>query len=580
MTENAILQLSIFMLVILLLVKPLGAYMAAVFEQKPTFMGRVFGPLERSFYKCCGVNTAKEMDWKQYLGALLAFNLMSFLFLLLILLIQQWLPLNPAHLANLPFPLALNTAVSFMTNTNWQAYGGEATMSYFSQMVGLAVHNFISAATGLAVLLVLIRGFIRKETKDLGNFWVDLIRGVLYILLPLSVIWAVVLMWQGVLQNFSPYLTVHVLDATNTTVTQTLPMGPVASQEAIKELGTNGGGFFNANSAHPFENPTPFSNFFEMLALILIPASLCYTFGRMVRDVRQGWALFFAMTILFLPFACLSNYVEQVGNPAWSQIANVDTTQNLGVHAAPGGNMEGKELRFGIDDSSLYNVATTAASNGSVNSVLDSYTPIGGMVSLFLMQLGEVVYGGVGTGLYGLLLMVILTVFIAGLMVGRTPEYLGKKIEAFEIQMAALVVLLIPTIVLIPTAVAAVDKSVLANLGNPGAHGFTELLYAFTSMANNNGSAFAGLNVNNDFFNILGSLIMLFGRFGVIVPVIAIAGSLAAKKHIPVGAGTLPTYSGFFIGMLVFVVLIIAGLTFMPSLILGPIAEQLQMYNI
>lgn len=580
MSENAILQISIFMIVVLLLVKPLGLYIATVFEQKPGIAQKILGPLENIFYKCCGIDAKKEMDWKQYLVAVLIFNIVAFIFLLIILLVQKWLPLNPDHLDNLPFPLAFNTAISFATNTNWQAYSGETTMSYFSQMLGLAVHNFISAATGLAVLMALIRGFVRKETHELGNFWVDLVRGTFYILLPLSMIWALILMSQGVLQNFSSYVTVHVLDTTNSTLTQTLPMGPIASQEAIKELGTNGGGFFNANSAHPFENPTPLSNFFETLALILIPAALCYTFGRMVRDTRQGWALLLAMTIVFIPAVCLVDYVEHLGNPEWQQLPGLDTQMNEGSHATPGGNMEGKEMRFGIDDSALYAAATTAASNGSVNSMHDSYTPIGGLVPLFLMQLSEVIYGGVGSGLYGMLIMVIITVFIAGLMVGRTPEYLGKKIEAFEMKMAALVVLLMPTIILIPTAIAAVDKSVLTSLANPGAHGFSELLYAFTSMGNNNGSAFAGLNVNTNFFNYLGSLVMMCGRFGVIIPVLAIAGSLAAKKSIPVGPGTLPTYSAFFIGMLIFVIVIVAGLTFMPSLVLGPITEELQMYNL
>lgn len=580
MSENAILQISMFIIVVLLLIKPLGLYMSYVFERKSGFLEVVVGPIERCFYKCCGIDASKEMNWKQYLIALLVFNFVAFIFLLLILLLQKWLPLNPEHFDSLPFPLAFNTAVSFATNTNWQAYAGETTMSYFSQMCGLAVHNFVSAATGFAVLLVLIRGFVRKETEELGNFWVDLVRGIFYILVPLSIIWALILMSQGVLQNFSAYVTVHVLDATNSTLTQTLPMGPVASQEAIKELGTNGGGFFNANSSHPFENPTPLSNFFETLALILIPAALCYTFGRMVRDTRQGWALFLAMTLIFIPLVCLVDYVEHLGNPQWQQISGLNTQASIGSHSSPGGNMEGKEMRFGIDDSALYAAATTAASNGSVDSMHDSYTPIGGLVPMFLMQLSEVVYGGVGTGLYGMLIMVIITVFIAGLMVGRTPEYLGKKIEAFEMKMAALVVLLMPTIVLIPTAIAAVDKSVLADLANPGAHGFSELLYAFTSMGNNNGSAFAGLNVNTNFFNYLGSVVMMLGRYGVIAPVLAIAGSLAAKKSIPSGLGTLPTYSAFFIGMLIFVILIVAGLTFMPALVLGPITEELQMYNL
>jgi K+-transporting ATPase ATPase A chain len=579
-TQNVILQLSIFMIVLLLLVKPLGLYMASVFEKKSCILDPVLGPVERFFYKCCGIDAAQEMNWQHYLFALLVFNFMSFLFLFVILLTQAWLPLNPQHLGNVPLALAFNTAVSFMTNTNWQAYAGESTMSYFSQMVGLAVHNFVSAATGLAVLLVLIRGFMRKETSELGNFWSDIVRSILFILLPLSIIWAVLLMSQGVLQNFLPYVTAHVLDGSGGTLTQTLPMGPVASQEAIKELGTNGGGFFNANSAHPFENPTPLSNFFETLALILIPAALCATFGRMVRDVRQGWALFLTMTLIFIPMVLVTDQIELKENPAWHSLAStVNLNLIVGDKPAPGGNMEGKELRFGIDDSELYTVATTAASNGSVNSMLDSNTPIGGLVPLFLMQLGEVVYGGIGSGLYGMLILVIITVFIAGLMVGRTPEYLGKKIEPFEMKMAALVVLIMPAIVLIPTAIAVLDKGVLANLGNSDAHGFSELLYAFTSMGNNNGSAFEGLNANNNFFNLLGSLVMLCGRFGVMVPVLAIAGSLAMKKSIPAGLGTLPTYSSFFIGMLIFVIIVIAGLTFMPALVLGPITEELQIYS-
>lgn len=577
MSESVILQFAFFMIIMCIFIKPLGLYMAYVFENKPCFLSPVLRPIEQLCYRFCGIKVNVEMNWKQYLIALLSFNFMAFMFLLVMLMTQKWLPLNPNHFDNLPFPLALNTAISYMTNTNWQAFAGETTMSYFSQMLGLAVHNFISAATGMTVAVVLIRGFARKETIGIGNFWVDLIRVILYILLPLSLIIAILLMSQGVIQNFHPYLHVLGLDLNSG---QTLPMGPVASQEAIKNLGTNGGGFFNANSAHPFANPTPFSNFIEALAVLLIPTGLCYTFGHMVRDVRQGWAIFFAMTLIFIPCFLLATWLEQNGNPQWQNLSNVQigaiSTPTL---SAPGGNMEGKELRFGIDDSVLFNIADTATSTGGVNSVTTSYTPLGGMVPLFLMQLGEVIYGGVGSGLYSMLIMMIITVFIAGLMVGRTPEYLGKKIETFEMKMTALVILIMPAVVLISTAIACVNKEVVASLSQIGPHGFTTILYAFTSMANNNGSAFTNLNPDTNFFNYLGSIVLLLGRFGVIIPVLAIAGSLAMKKNIPIGLGTLPTHTTFFITMLVFVVLIVAGLTFIPSLALGPIVENLQMYN-
>lgn len=556
MSQNAVVQLGIFLVLLLFLAKPLGDYMARVYELKNCGLNKLLGPLERLCYRLAGVHPLSEMTWRDYFKTLLCFNFMGFLFLWVLLMIQGKLPYNPEHFSGLNFELALNTAMSFTTNTNWQAYAGESTMTYLSDMLGLTVHNFVSAATGMAVLVALIRGFTRRETPSIGNFWVDLIRGTLYILLPLSIIWAVLLMSEGVIQNLHAYVQ---------TGSQLLPMGPVASQEAIKELGTNGGGFFNVNAAHPFENPTPFSNFLEILAMLLIPAALCQTFGRMVRDTRQGYAILFTMTLLFVAAFFAETYFEQAGSP---QVI-------AGQTIAP--NMEGKELRFGITDSTLFVTAATATSTGATNTAIDSMTPLGGGVSLFLMQTGEVVFGGVGSGLYSMLILVVITVFIAGLMVGRTPEYLGKKIEPFEMKMASLVILLMPAIVLLSTAWGVLNKDVIAALGNPGAHGFSEVLYAFTSMGNNNGSAYAGLNANIPFINLLGSLVMFLGRFAVICPVLAIAGSLAQKKMVPVGPGTLPTHSGFFIGLLMAVVLIVAGLTFIPALALGPIAEQMQM---
>ncbi len=568
MTQSGIIEIAVFLLILLILIKPLGSYIAAVYEGKSVHMKKLVGPLERLCYRFGHINPSCEMTWKQYLLALLAFNLMGFILLFLILSLQKYLPWNPQGFVGLSGDLAINTAMSFVTNTNWQAYAGETTMSYFSDMLGLTVQNFVSAATGMAVLVALIRGFTRKETNLLGNFWVDLVRGVLYILLPLAVIFAILLMSQGVLENFHPYIVTHVLDNSSGVSTQTIPMGPAASQVAIKNLGSNGGGFFNVNSAHPFENPTPFSNFLEIIMIFLIPIALTYAFGKMVRDTRQAWAILLAMLIMLMPLLFAENYFEAAGNP------------DLQGLVAPGGNMEGKELRFGTIDSSLFSVAGTATSTGAVNASADSLTPLGGAVPMFLMQTGEVAVGGVGSGLYGILMLVIIAVFVAGLMVGRTPEYLGKKIEPFEMKMAAIVILLMPALVLLSTAAGVLNQSVLNALGNHGAHGLSEVLYAFTSMANNNGSAFAGLNANIPFINLLGTLVMGVGRFGVIVAILAIAGSLAEKKNVPVGPGTLPTHSGFFIGLLVAVILIVAGLTFIPVLALGPGVEQLQLYHI
>ena len=556
MSQNAVVQLGLFLLILVLLLKPLGDYMARVYEMKNCGLNKVVGPIERLCYRLAGINPLSEMTAREYFTALLCFNLMGFLFLLGLLMLQGKLPYNPAHFHGLNFELAVNTAMSFTTNTNWQAYAGESTISYATDMLGFTVHNFVSAATGMAVLVALIRGLTRREMPTIGNFWVDMVRGTLYILLPLSIIFALFYMSEGVIQNLHAY--VHA-------GAQILPMGPVASQEAIKELGTNGGGIFNANSAHPFENPTPFSNFLEILAMLLIPAALCQTFGRMVRDTRQGHAILLAMILLFVSAFFLQTYFEETGSP---QII-------AGQTMVP--NLEGKELRFGVADSTLFVTTATATSTGASNTAIDSMTPLGGGVAMFLMQTGEVVFGGVGSGLYSMLVLVIITVFIAGLMVGRTPEYLGKKIEPFEMKMASIVILLMPALVLLSTALAVVDKSVVAALGNPGAHGFSEVLYAFTSMGNNNGSAFAGLNANIPFINLLGTLIMFLGRFLVILPILMIAGSLARKKMVPIGPGTLPTCSGFFIGLLIAVVLIVAGLTFIPALALGPIAEQLQM---
>ena len=563
MTTNGLLQIAFYFAVLLALVQPLGAWMARVYEAKS-----LWG--ERLIYRLCGVRPEEEMDWKGYAFALLLFSVVSLLALYLQQRVQQWLPLNPAKLGAVTPDSSFNTAASFTTNTNWQGYGGESTMSYLTQMAGLAVHNFGSAAAGMAVLVAFIRGLARRQARTIGNFWVDLVRTHLYILLPLSLVLALLLVSQGVVQTFASYQTVPLVE--NPTAVQTLAVGPVASQIAIKQIGTNGGGFFNTNSAHPYENPTPFSNFLEMLSILLIPAALCYTFGRMVGDTRQGWAVLAAMTIVLLPLLLLCYSQEQQGNPAFDRLGVDQAT----TASQPGGNMEGKEARYGIASSALWAAATTAASNGSVNSMHDSYTPLGGLMPLFLMQFSETIFGGVGSGLYGMLIFAIVAVFIAGLMVGRTPEYLGKKIESFEIKMASLVVLIMPLIVLLFTAIAVVVQPGLKGMSNPGAHGFSEVLYAFTSQGNNNGSAFAGISANTPFYNTTGALAMLFSRFWLAIPTLAIAGSLAKKKLVPPSPGTLPTHTPLFAILLIGTVVLVGALTFFPALALGPIVEHLQ----
>lgn len=576
MTTFSLIQIGSYLIILLLLVKPLGAYMAHAYQGERTFLDPVLKPVERLICGIVRVDNAQEMDWKTYAMAMLVFNLLGLLFLYILLRLQNFLPLNPQDLPALSPDLSFNTAVSFVTNTNWQSYSGEATMSYLSQMVGLTVQNFLSAATGMAILIAMVRGFTRHSADTIGNYWVDMIRGVIYILMPLSLVLALALVSQGVVQTFNGYANVSVLQPVHDVnvqplTEQTLALGPAASQVAIKQLGTNGGGFFNVNSAHPFENPTPFSNFLEMLTILMIPAALCYTFGRMVGDTRKGWAILAAMTIVFVAILAVVVVAEQGGNPA---IAALDIDQAAG-NTQPGGNMEGKEVRFGIANSALWATATTAASNGSVNSMLDSFTPLGGLFPMWLMQLGEVVYGGVGSGLYGMLTFVIIAVFIAGLMIGRTPEYLGKKIEAFEIKMASLVVLIPILIVLIGTAIAMSIPFGRAGVFNPGAHGFSEILYAFSSAGNNNGSAFAGLGANTGFYNTALGFAMLFARYWTAIPVLAIAGSLARKKIVPAGPGTLPTHDLLFIIWLIGIVIIVGALSFFPALALGPIAEYL-----
>jgi K+-transporting ATPase ATPase A chain len=578
MTGNMQLQMLVYLAALLLLVKPLGGYMARVYRGDAFWATQLLGPLERFLYRLCGVDPSREMGWKRYAAAVLVFSAAGFVSLYALQRLQGWLPLNPAGLSAVPPDLAFNTAVSFVTNTNWQAYGGETTLSYLTQMAGLAVHNFVSAATGLAVLAALIRGFARHNAETIGNFWVDLVRSTLYVLLPLALVLAIVLVSQGVIQNFDAYQKVALLepvkDADGKVVTeQVLPMGPAASQIAIKQLGTNGGGFFNVNSAHPYENPTPLSNFLEVLAILLVPAALCYTFGKMVGDTRQGWAILAAMVIVFVVMMAACGYFEQQGTP---MLAAAGADETAGP-AQPGGNMEGKEVRFGITGSAIWATATTAASNGSVNAMHDSFTPLGGLVPMWLMQLGEVIFGGVGSGLYGMLIFAIVAVFVAGLMVGRTPEYLGKKIESFEMKMASVAILVPVVAVLVGTAVAVALPSARASMANPGAHGFSEVLYAFSSTSNNNGSAFAGLNANTPFYNIATGLAMLAGRFLLKVPVLAIAGSLARKKIIPAGGGTLRTHGPLFVAMLIAVVIVVGALSFIPALALGPIAEHLVM---
>lgn len=578
MNITAGIEIAIFFVVLLALVKPLGSYMAQVYRHQPCGLDRFIGPIERAVYRLSGIHPGAEMSWRQYAVAVTLFNVLGILLVYGLQRAQGLLPLNPQKLPAVTPDLAFNTAISFASNTNWQAYSGESTLSYLSQMLGLTVQNFLSAATGMAVLVALIRGLTRKSAATIGNFWVDLTRSTLYILMPLSLLLGVALISQGVVQSLHPAIEVTLMDRTvnadgQPVTSQTIPLGPAASQVAIKQLGTNGGGFFGVNSAHPLENPTPLSNFLELLAILLIPAALCYTFGEMVADVRQGWALLAVMLVIFAPLLALGLWSEAVGNPRLS---------TLGLDAAPtseqtGGNMEGKETRFGVGTSVLWAAATTAASNGSVNSMHDSYTPLGGLVPMWLMQLGEVIFGGVGSGLYGLLVFAIVAVFIAGLMVGRTPEYLGKKIEAYEMKMAALVILIPPLVVLGGTALAVSLPAGRAAVTNPGPHGFSQILYAFSSAGNNNGSAFAGLGVNTVFYNSTLGLAMFAARYWLIVPVLAIAGSLARKKHTPVSAGTLPTHTPLFVVLLAGIVVLVGALTFVPALSLGPIVEHLQL---
>ncbi len=586
-SANGVLQILVYFCVLFALVKPLGGFMASVYMGEKTFLSSIISPVEHIFYRLSGINPQKDMGWRDYAIGVLSLSFGGFFLLFFILLMQGFLPLNPQGLGGLSPDLAFNTAVSFITNTNWQAYSGEITMSYFSQMVGLTVQNFMSASVGMAVLVALIRGFIRKNADGIGNFWVDMVRGNLYILLPLALIWTVLLSSQGVIQTFKPYVDAHLLESHIIAETETAPeqtitkqliaVGPVASQVAIKQLGTNGGGFFNVNAAHPFENPTPLSNFLQLLAILLIPASLCYSFGKMVGDTRQGWAILTAMTIIFMPLLFFGIAQEQKGNPKFASL-EIEQTQSSDVASTmAGGNMEGKETRFGIVNSVLWASATTAASSGSVNSMHGSYTPLGGLVPMVFMKFGEVIYGGVGSGLYGMLVFVILSVFIAGLMVGRTPEYLGKKIQVFEIKMASVIILIPCAVILMGTAIALMTESGRSSILNPGAQGFSEVIYALTSATNNNGSAFAGLNANTPFYNTLLGICMLIGRFWIIIPVLAIAGSLATKNTVPTSVGTLPTHTPLFIGILVAIVVLVGVLTFVPALALGPIAAHLNL---
>jgi K+-transporting ATPase ATPase A chain len=578
MTTIGWLQIIAYFVVLILLVKPVGSYMARVFQGERTFLTPVLAPVERLFYRLAGVSPDAEMDWKVYAIAMLLFSVISVVFLYLLQRLQGVLPLNPQGMGAVPPDLSLNTAVSFVTNTNWQNYGGESTMSYLTQMLGLTVQNFMSAAVGIAIAIAFIRGFSRHNARTLGNFWVDLTRATLYVLLPLSIVLAMFLVWQGDPQTFSPTvnaaLTQTIKDSNgNAITTQQISVGPVASQIAIKHLGTNGGGFFNANAAHPFENPSPLSNFILMISELVIAVALTYTFGKMVGDTRQGWMLLTVMVIFLLFFTGVSYAAEAAGNP---KIAALGVDQ-IATNANPGGNMEGKEVRFGVAPSSLFETVTTGTSTGAVNSMHDSFTPLGGMVALIMMMLGEVAPGGVGSGLYGILIFVIVAVFVAGLMVGRTPEYLGKKIESYEIKMSSLLILIMPLTVLVLTAVAVLVKPGQSAVSNPGPHGFSEILYAFTSQGNNNGSAFAGLNGNSVFYNLTGSLAMLIGRFWLAVPTLALAGSLAAKKKVPAGAGTLSTASGLFIAWTIGVIVLVGALNFVPALALGPIIEHLLM---
>ena len=593
MSDHAWLLLGLYLAILLLLVRPVGGYLADVMEGHG-LAPRLGGRIEALIYRVCGIRANEEMAWPAYAFAILLFNALGALGVYALQRLQLWLPANPQAVANVTPDSAFNTAISFATNTNWQGYGGESTMSYLTQMLGLTVQNFLSAATGIVVVIALIRGFARHTAGTIGNAWVDITRITLYVQLPNSFVFALFLVSQGVIQNFDAYRDVTTLEVTQydnprldaagqplkddagnaitepaSTPTQTLPMGPVASQEAIKMLGTNGGGFFNANSAHPYENPTPLSNFVQMLMIFLIPGALCLTFGRMVGDTRQGWAVLAAMTLIFVLMAVIAMHYEAQGNPLLGK---------LGVD--PGaGNMEGKETRFGIADSGLFATITTLASCGAVNAMHDSFTPMGGFVPLWNMMLGEVVFGGVGSGLYGMLVFAVMAVFIAGLMIGRTPEYLGKKIEAYEMKMVAIAILVTPLLALLGTAIAVMATDGVAGIANPGAHGFSEILYAFTSAANNNGSAFAGLSANTPFYNVTTAIAMWFGRFGVIVPVLALAGSLAAKKRIAVTTGTMPTHGPLFVTLLIGTVVLVGALNYVPALALGPVIEQLVLHT-
>lgn len=601
MTGNGFLQIGLYLVALLLLAWPLGLYMARVYAGAIPVFVRWLQPLENGLYRLSGIQSSQGMSWLRYAMAFLAFNLLGLLVVYALQRLQLWLPLNPQGLSNVTPDSAFNTAISFASNTNWQGYGGETTMSYLTQMLGLGVQNFVSAASGMAVLVAVVRGFVQREAEHIGNFWIDLTRSTLYILLPLSLILAVALVSQGVVQTFSPYRTVELtqplhyekaklggdgqtlkdaagkpLMETTVETQQTIAVGPAASQVAIKQLGTNGGGFFSVNAAHPLENPTPLSNFLEMLALLLIPAALCITFGKMVGDIRQGVVILAAMTLVLVGLGAVCVGAEQAGNPLFERLGLATQASEL----ASGGNMEGKEARFGVVNSAIWATATTAASNGAVNSMHDSFTPLGGMVPMWLMQLGEVIFGGVGSGLYGMLVFAILAVFVAGLMIGRTPEYLGKKIEAFEMKMAAVAILVPPMVVLLGTAVAVVVAPGVAGIANPGTHGFSEILYAFSSAGNNNGSAFAGLSTNTPFYNGMLGFAMLFARYWLAIAVLAIAGSLAAKKIVPASVGTLPTHTPLFVVLLIGAVIVVGALTFLPALALGPVVEHLQMISV
>jgi K+-transporting ATPase ATPase A chain len=570
--------------------KPLGVYMANVFSGKRVFLDKILGPIERLIYRICRIDPREEQHWTTYTAAMLMFSLVGLLVLYGLQRLQYYLPLNPQRFAGVSPDLAFNTASSFTTNTNWQAYSGESTMSYFVQMAGLAFHNFVSAATGIALAVAFIRGIARREAKALGNFWVDLTRTTFYVLLPFCVIGALLLVSQGVVQNFSPYTQAKLVEpqqvektddrgkkTIETVTVQTIAQGPVASQEIIKELGTNGGGFFNANSAHPFENPTPFSNFLEMIAIFAIPAGLTYTLGRMVGNQKHGWAVFSAMAILFLAGFFTAYYFEARGNPIFNQYGVTQAVTESDNGRQGGGNMEGKEVRFGIMNSALWATMTTDASCGAVNAMHDSFTPLGGMIPLVNIMLGEIIFGGVGAGLYGMLVMIVLTVFIAGLMVGRTPEYLGKKIEAKDVKMAMLYVLVFAFSILIFSAWSSVASYGASKVNNAGPHGLSEIVYAFTSATGNNGSAFAGINANTLWYNITMGIAMLVGRFLMIIPMMAIAGNLATKKIVPPSAGTFPVHTPLFVVLLIGVILIVGALTFFPMLSLGPIVEHFLM---